>query len=67
MNLKLVDVPRKYWATALEVAKKYLSEYPDKKVGFHAGVVYYTGSHETVYYVYKTKTQLVVRGERKDA
>lgn len=59
MNLKLVDVPQEDWHGAISVANQYLREYPDRKVGFHAFVVY-MGSDDS-YIVYKTKTQLVVR------
>lgn len=62
MDIKIVNVPQENWQVALGAAKAYLRDYPEGKVGFHAGVVYLTGLEPISFYVYKTKTQLVVRG-----
>lgn len=62
MNLLIRDVPQEDWQVALGAAKAYLRDYPEGKVGFHAGVVYLTGLEPISFYVYKTKTQIVVRG-----
>lgn len=66
MDLKFFNVKQEDWQSALGVAKAYLRDYPNGKVGFHAGVIYFSGAKDEVYYVYKTKTQLVVRGETKE-
>lgn len=63
MDLKFFNVKQGDWQSALGVANAYLRDYPDKKVGFPTGVIYYSGGFNKAYYVYKTKTQLVVRGE----
>jgi len=59
MDLKFHKIEPKWWDAATSIAYAYLRDYSDKKIGFHAGVVYFI--KDKGFYVYKTKTQLVVR------
>lgn len=61
MDVKFFQVKPELWYTALGVVKTFLRDYPNRKVGFHAGVIYFGNEH--TFYVYKTKTQIVVRGQ----
>lgn len=59
MNILIRDVPQEDWHGAISLANQFLKDYPDRKVGFHAFVVY--SWRDATYLIYKTKTQLVVR------
>jgi hypothetical protein len=60
--MKLIVRKTDDWVTAVMIAKKFLQEYPDRRVGFYHGVLYYSGGFGKPYYVYKTKTATVVTG-----
>lgn len=70
MKLTIRDVHEKHWIMAINVARQFKSEYPDK-MGFHAGVVYVWDAKvvppEPSFYVYRTKTGVIVRGITKEA
>jgi len=57
--MKLIVREETDWLDAVAVAKAYLRDYTDRPVGIRAGVIYFLG---TGYYVYRTKTAIVVRG-----
>ena len=69
MKLTIRDVQEKHWIRAVNVARQFKSEQPDK-MGFHAGVVYVSDDNayppETSFYVYRTKTGVIVRGITKE-
>lgn len=69
MKLTIRDVPEKHWARATSVAKQFNAEFPDR-MGFHAGVVYVWDAKavppEPSFYVYRTKTGVIVRGTTKE-
>ena len=58
MNLKLVNVPPDAWQQAAQLGKQFNDEWPERS-GIREGVAY-TGK-AAAYYIYRTKTQLVVR------
>lgn len=65
LELKIVGVVNNYyaWERAVRLANSFVQDYPDR-MGIRDGV----GYHNPVFddkplYVYRTKTQIVVRGE----
>ena len=58
MDLNLVNVPPSAWQRAAQLGKQFDDEWPERS-GIRHGVAY-TGATDT-YYIYRTKTQLVVR------
>lgn len=60
--MKLIVRDTNDWLGAVVVAKAYLRDHTDKPVGIRAGVIYFYGSENFYYYVYRTKTAIVVRG-----
>ncbi|UFS83166.1 hypothetical protein LPB79_13010 [Rhizobium sp. T136] len=61
LSLKIVGLPRNEWFRAHRVANHFVEEYPDR-IGMRHGCVYSPafGDYGPVY-VYRTKTQVVVR------
>ena len=59
-DVKIRNTPVERWAIATHLAVQFLDEFPDK-MGIHDGVAYVRGSDPT-YYVYRTKTQVIVVG-----
>lgn len=57
---KLRNIPVERWAIATQLAVQFLDEFPDR-VGIRDGVAYVRGS-DPAYYVYRTKTQVIVVG-----
>jgi hypothetical protein len=58
--MKLIIRDTKNWHEAVRCAETFKSQYPEDRVGFHKGVVYY--NNHNCFYVYRTKTAIVVRG-----
>ncbi|MDW9650808.1 hypothetical protein GOB33_22250 [Sinorhizobium meliloti] len=67
MNLKISNTAPEHWADALSVARKFNDEYPERR-GFMAGVAFLDLSgKKPPFYVYRTKTSIVVRGDLEGA
>jgi hypothetical protein len=58
--MKLIIRDTKNWYEAVKCAKEFNEIYPEDRVGFHKGVVYC--NNYQYFYVYRTKTAIVVRG-----
>jgi hypothetical protein len=56
--MKLIIRDSKDWLGGVEVAKAFLRDSPEGAVGVRAGVIYFLRAG---YYVYRTKTAIVVR------
>ncbi|RVH87771.1 hypothetical protein CN204_04375 [Sinorhizobium meliloti] len=62
ITLKVVNLPRNEWLRAHRAAAQFLNDYPDR-IGMRNGVIYSrTVGPELPIYVYRTKTEVVVRG-----
>lgn len=61
MKLVIRDVPEERWPTAVNCAKQFMREYPDR-MGFHQCVFYQTSHDHPILIVYRTKTSIIVRG-----
>lgn len=61
MDLKIRDVPPANWQDAVTCAALYERDYPDRR-GIYNGAAY-TMKGRPSFYVYRTKTAIVVRGE----
>lgn len=59
-ELKIKNVPEDRWHIAAALGIKFQEEFPDR-AGIRDGVAYIRGS-DPAYYVYRTKTQVVVVG-----
>lgn len=64
MNIKLTNINEDDVITAAMLAKQFDREYPDK-IGFSAGVGHMTKDGLS-FYIYRTKTGIVVRGYGDD-
>lgn len=64
MDLKLRDVPPAKWAIATELAKQFDDQYPQSS-GIRQGVAY-TKKGNPSFYIYRTKTSIVVRGQEAE-
>ncbi len=58
--MKLIIRDTKNWYEAVKCAEAFKVHYPEGHIGFHKGVVYHTNYQR--FYVYRTKTAIVVRG-----
>lgn len=65
MNIKLTNINEDDVITAAMLAKQFDKEFPDK-IGFSAGVAYMK-KDSSPFYVYRTKTGIVVRGYEGDS
>jgi hypothetical protein len=63
MDLKIRNTPPDAWEAAAALAARFVKEYPER-VGVGAGVAY-TKRGSPTFYVYRTKTSIVVLGEEK--
>lgn len=61
MNLKISNVQPHEWTAAAHVAAQFEFDYPDRQLGRYHGVAY-TASGRPSFYVYRTKTGVVVWG-----
>ena len=60
-SVKLVNIPVDEWASAVFIAGRFSREYPNR-MGIRDGVIYATPNPtDATIYVYRTKTQIVVR------
>jgi hypothetical protein len=60
MSIKIVDLDPEQWTRAVGIARLFLERHPNRKLGIYNGVVYSNNADPDVY-VYRTKTQVVVR------
>ena len=60
--IKLVDVREFDMSRAAHLAIHFARQYPDR-MGARNGVVFSNTDHSNPLYIYRTKTQIVVRGE----
>lgn len=60
--IKLVDVKEHDLSRAEHMAVAFVRQYPDR-IGFRNGVVFSNADLSCPLYIYRTKTQIVVRGE----
>lgn len=61
MIIKIRDLGEEQWSRAARLASQFLKEFPEK-FGIRDGCIYATlRSEDPALYVYKTKTQIVVR------
>lgn len=58
--MKLIIRDTDCWYEAVRCAETFKAQYPEDRVGFHKGVVYFNEQH--CFYVYRTKTAIIVRG-----
>jgi len=63
VTLKVSGLPIGEWSRAHAVAAQFLANYPAKR-GFRNGCVYSRDGWQPLY-VYRTKTQVVVRGTER--
>jgi hypothetical protein len=59
MKLVIRDVPEELWPSAINCAKQFIQEYPNR-MGIHQCVIY---GLTPMLIVYRTKTSIIVRGE----
>lgn len=64
MNLKLVNVPPENWLVAAQLAKQFDDQHPQSS-GIQQGVAY-TKKGNPSFYIYRTKTSLVVLGQEAE-
>lgn len=64
MDLKLRNVPPANWLVAAQLAKQFEDQYPERS-GIRNGVVY-SRAGDPSYYIYRTKTSLVVFGQEAE-
>ena len=63
LTIKIRGVREDYWNTAVRLARTFIKEYPGK-MGWRDGVIYVPQNiAQGSFYVYRTKTSIVVRGE----
>lgn len=65
MDLKITHIKPSDWPDAVRCANLYAREYPDRR-GIYNGAAY-TMTGMPSFYVYRTKTAVVVRGREKTA
>lgn len=67
LDLKVTKLSRGNWPIAVRISQQFLEEYPER-MGFGQAVVYLAESRikgsPTSLFVYRTKTSVVVRGNR---
>jgi hypothetical protein len=61
MKLIIRDVPEEHWGRAINCAKQYMRDYPDR-MGFHQFALYGLRENDPMLFVYRTKTSIIVRG-----
>lgn len=64
--IKLVDVPEHDLSRAASLAVHFARQFPDHFGSYH-GVTFTTDGFKNPLYIYRTKTQIVVRGEKRGA
>jgi hypothetical protein len=67
MDLKIRNTAPEHWSDAMAVAKQFTDEFPDRR-GYLAGVAFLDlKGKRPPFYVYRTKTSIVVRGDLEGA
>ena len=66
LAIKLVNVDEHDLCRAASLAPHFVRQYPDR-IGVRNGVVFTTDGFSNPLYVYRTKTQIVVRGRANHA
>lgn len=59
-TIKIVNAEPEDFTSAIQCAKSFIDKYIDTNLGFYNGAVYSMDDMPT-FYVYQTKTQIVVR------
>lgn len=63
LTLKIVNVEKKDWVSAVMAANQFLTDFPDRSNGVSNSVIYVNQPvRDYALIVYKTPTSIVVRG-----